>query len=88
MSGKQRGSAASRAMTALIGAGAAFATRKLLSFGWKQVTGKEPPEHPEDPQVALTEALIWGIILGAGVATARMLATRATTRHSTSADAD
>jgi Protein of unknown function (DUF4235) len=88
MSGKQRGSAGSRAMTALVGAGAAFAARKLLSFGWKQVTGKEPPEHPEDPQVALTEALIWGILVGAGVATARMLATRATTRHSASADVD
>jgi Protein of unknown function (DUF4235) len=88
MSGKQRGSAASRAMTALIGAGAAFATRKLLSFGWKQVTGKEPPEHPEDPQVALTEALIWGILVGAGVATARMLATRATTRRSGTSDGD
>lgn len=86
MSGKQRGSAASRAMTALVGAGAAFAARKLLTFGWKQVTGKAPPEHPEDPQVALTEALIWGVLLGAGVATARMLATRATTRRSQPSD--
>jgi len=81
MSGKQRGSAASRAMTALVGAGAAMAARKLLSFGWKQVTGEAPPEHPEDPQVALTEALIWGILLGAGVAAARMLAIRATSRR-------
>ena len=30
------------------------------------------------PQVALREALIWGILVGAGVHTARMLATRAT----------
>jgi hypothetical protein len=88
MSGKQQGSTTSRAMTALVGAAAAFATHKLLSFGWKQVTGKAPPEHPEDPQVALTEALIWGIVLGAGVATARMLATRATARHSGTATGD
>jgi hypothetical protein len=79
MAGKQRGSAASRAVSALVGAGAAFATRKLLTIGWKAVTGKAPPEHPEDPQVALGEALIWGIALGAAVAAARLIATRATT---------
>ncbi len=74
-------SAGSKVVTALVGAGAAFAARKLLSFGWTKITGKEPPEHPEDPQVALGEALIWGIIVGAGVHTARMLATRATARR-------
>ena len=81
MAGKQRGSAGSRAVSALVGAGAAFATRKLLTIGWKAVTGKAPPENPEDPAVALSEALIWGVVLGAGVATARLLATRATTRR-------
>jgi hypothetical protein len=74
----KRASAGSKVVTALVGAAAAFAARKLLVFGWKTITGKEPPEHPEDPQVALGEALIWGIVLGAGVSTARMLATRAT----------
>jgi hypothetical protein len=80
-SGAAKGSTGSRVTTALIGAGAAFAARKVLFFGWKKITGKEPPEHPEDPQVGLGEALIWGIVLGAGVHTARMLATRATVRH-------
>ncbi len=80
-SGAAKGSAGSRVVTALIGAGAAFGARKLLFFGWKKITGKEPPEHPEDPQVGLGEALIWGIVLGAGVHTARMLATRATVRR-------
>jgi len=88
MSGKQRGSAASRAVSALVGAGAAFAARKLLIFGWKTVTGKEPPEHPEDPQVALGEALIWGVVLGAAVGAARLLATRATTRRPTGEDGE
>lgn len=88
MSGKQRGSAASRAVSALVGAGAAFAARKLLIFGWKTVTGKAPPEHPEDPQVALGEALIWGVVLGAAVAAARLLATRATTRRPASGDGE
>jgi Protein of unknown function (DUF4235) len=88
MSGKQRGSAASRAVSALVAAGAAFAVRKLLIIGWKTVTGKEPPEHPEDPEVALSEALIWGVVLGATVGAARLLATRATTRRPKEADGD
>ena len=76
----------SRLVSALVGAGAAFLARKVLSLGWTKITGKKPPEHPEDPQVALREALVWGIVLGAGVHTARMLATRATTRRSSGAD--
>ena len=84
MAGKSGGG--SRLVSALVGAGAAFLARKILSFGWTKITGKEPPEHPEDPQVALREALIWGIVLGAGVHTARMLATRATTRRSSGPD--
>jgi len=71
-----------RAVNALAGMAAAFVARRLLSFAWTKITGKEPPEHPEDPQVALGEALVWGIVLGAGVHTARMLATRATSRNS------
>ena len=84
MAGKSGGG--SRLVSALVGAGAAFLARKILSFGWTKITGKEPPEHPEDPQVALREALIWGIVLGAGVHTARMLATRATTRRPSDPD--
>jgi hypothetical protein len=80
MPGK-RGNSGSKAVNALVGAAAAFGARKLLFFVWKQITGKEPPEHPEDPQVALGEAIIWGIVLGAVVSTARMLATRAASRH-------
>lgn len=74
-----------RVTGALVGAAAAFVARKVLFFGWKQVTGKEPPEHPEDPQVALREALVWGVLLGAGVAAARTVATRVTNRHHSSA---
>jgi hypothetical protein len=86
MSGKRAG-AGSKAVGALVGAAAGFGARKLLFLAWKKVTGKAPPEHPEDPQVALREAIIWGIVLGAGVHTARLLATRATTgRRQAAAD--
>jgi Protein of unknown function (DUF4235) len=81
MSGKRAGGG-SKAVSALTGAAAAFVARKLLIFGWKKFAGKEPPEHPEDPQVALGEALVWGVVLGVGVSTARMLAIRAATARS------
>jgi Protein of unknown function (DUF4235) len=77
----KRADAGSRAVNALAGMAAAFVVRKLLSFAWTKVMGQEPPESPEDPQVALGEALVWGILMGAGVGTARMLATRAVTQR-------
>jgi Protein of unknown function (DUF4235) len=81
MSGKRAGGG-SKAVSALVGAAAAFVARKLLVVAWKKFAGKEPPEHPEDPQVALPEALLWGVLLGVGVSTARMLAVRAATARS------
>lgn len=84
----KQGGRGSRAVNAMVGAAAAFGARRLLQFGWKRVTGKAPPEHPEDPQVALREAVTWGVLLGAGVHTARLLATRAATgRHKPAPDA-
>jgi Protein of unknown function (DUF4235) len=80
MSGK-RANGGNRALSGAVGLAAAFAARKLIHFAWKQITGKEPPEHPEDPQVGLGEALTWGIVVGVGVQMARMLATRAAARR-------
>jgi hypothetical protein len=80
MSGK-RGNGGNKMLTAAVGFAAAFAARKVLHFAWKQVTGKEPPEHPEDPQVALGEAVTWALVVGVGVHMARMLATRAATKR-------
>ncbi len=56
----------SRAVNAVAGMAAAFVARKLLTFAWTKVTGKEPPDSPEDPQVALGEALAWGVADGRG----------------------
>jgi hypothetical protein len=80
MSGK-RASGGNKVLTAAVGFAAAFVARKVLHFAWKRVTGKEPPEHPEDPQVALGEALSWALLLGVGVQISRMLATRAATKR-------
>jgi hypothetical protein len=78
----KRGSIGSRAVSGIAGAAAAFAARKVIIFLWKRITGKEPPEHPEDPQVALREALSWALILGVGMHTARLLAARMTSGRS------
>jgi hypothetical protein len=77
---EKRAGGSNRLLSGVVGFAAAFGARKLLIFAWKKVTGKEPPEHPEDPQVALGEALTWGILLGVGVQVARMLALRAATK--------
>jgi hypothetical protein len=60
---------------------AAFVARKVITLAWTKATGKEPPTHPEDPQVALREALSWSMLTGVTVEAARLLATRAATRR-------
>jgi Protein of unknown function (DUF4235) len=77
----KRGSGGNKLISGAVGFAAAFGARKMLIFAWKRITGKEPPEHPEDPQVALGEALGWALVLGIGVQVARMLALRATSKR-------
>jgi len=72
----------SKAVSTLVGAAAAFVARKAISFAWTKATGKEPPGKAEDPEVAIGEALAWTVVLGIGVAVARLLAVRLTTRQS------
>ncbi len=65
----------------VIGAVAAFAARKLVTFAWTKATGKEPPSDPQDPRVSIGEALGWAVLTGVTIETARLLAVRAATRH-------
>ena len=68
-------------ISAVAAMAAAFIARKLITFAWTKATGKEPPTHPEDPRVALTEALSWSVLTGVTVEAARLLATRAAARR-------
>jgi len=61
----------------LAAAGATFAARRVIVILWTKITGKEPPAHPEDPQVSLAEALGWGTLAAVTMQTARILAIRA-----------
>jgi hypothetical protein len=81
MAGKG-GDYGSKAINTLAGAAAAFVARKALVFAWTKATGRKPPEKAEDPQVALGEALAWTLVVGVGVAVARVLAMRLATSQS------
>jgi Protein of unknown function (DUF4235) len=83
MAGK-RGDIGSRVVTGIAGAAAGWLARKAIMLAWRRITGKEAPEHPEDPRVALGEALGWALVTGAGVNLARMLAVRAASRMTNS----
>jgi hypothetical protein len=70
-----------KVVSAVAAMAAAFVARKVITFAWTKALGKEPPTHPEDPQVALTEALCWSVLTGVSVEAARLLATRAAARR-------
>jgi hypothetical protein len=59
-----------------------FVMRKAITAAWTKATGKEPPANPEDPQVALGEALGWAVITAVGAESARLLAMRAAAKRS------
>jgi Protein of unknown function (DUF4235) len=80
MAGKG-GDFSTKALTAASGAAAAFITRKAIVFIWTKVMGRKPPGKAEDPEVALGEAMAWTVVIGAGVAIARLLAVRMTAKH-------
>jgi Protein of unknown function (DUF4235) len=81
MAGKDRDDISTRIVQGLTTMSAAFAARKLLIFAWTKATGKKPPTDPEDPRVALAEALGWSMLVGITVGAVRVLAIRAVSRR-------
>jgi hypothetical protein len=59
---------------------AAAGTFKGLQLTWKQVTGQEPPLGPDDEQAPLGRAIVWTLVMGAVITTARMIAIRYTAK--------
>lgn len=55
---------------------AVVAARRGLRAGWKVVTGKDPPDAPDDKQVPLGEVVAWAMLFGAAMSTVRMIAGR------------
>lgn len=56
--------------------GAAALAKKGLNTSWRAATGKNPPANPADPDVRMSEAVLWAAVSGTLIAVARMLATR------------
>ena len=84
----KRPDAFSQMVGVMAGLVAGFGTRKLVTAGWKKLTGKEPPSDPRDPHVSLSEALSWAIVLSVAMETARLVAIRVTTRQLARAEAE
>ena len=71
--GESRSNRVLKEATGLI---AVLAVQKLVRVGWRRATGNEPPAAPDDKQIPLGEAAAWAVLFGAGVAGARMMASR------------
>jgi hypothetical protein len=84
MADKDKEDRSTRMIYAMTTMSTAFVARKLLIFAWTKITGKKPPTNPEDPQVALVEALGWSVLVGITIATVRVLAIRAVSRRAIS----
>jgi hypothetical protein len=82
----KRGDGLSKALGATAAFAAGYGARKLVTFGWKRLTGKEPPSDPHDPKVGIREALLWSVVLGVTMEAARLLAARAATKNMRRAD--
>ena len=82
MADKDKDDFGTRIVHGLATMSAAFVARKALILAWTKVTGREPPTNPEDPRVALPEALGWSVLVGITVAIVRVLAIRAVSRNS------
>jgi hypothetical protein len=80
MADKDKEDIGSRIASGLATMSAAFVAHRLLKFAWTKVTGKEPPTNPEDPRVALAEALGWSVLVGVTIGAVRVLAVRAVSR--------
>ncbi len=76
-----RGEGVSRALGATAAFAAGYGARKLVTFGWKKLTGKEPPDDPQDPRVGVGEAVAWAVALGVSMEIARLLAGRMATKN-------
>lgn len=77
----QRSDIATRVTGMAAAFAAAFVARKIITFAWTKITGKEPPVSPEDPDVGIREALGWAVVTGVGLEAARLLATRAAAKQ-------
>jgi hypothetical protein len=66
---------ASRLTVAVVGVVTTIATQRVLTLGWKVVTGRSPPQ-PGDAEASCTGAVTWAVACGIGIGMARLWAQR------------
>ena len=64
----------------VIGAVTTIVAQRLVTTGWKVVTGDEPPS-PTDPDTPLVKAASWALASGLGVGVTQLLTQRIAARH-------
>jgi hypothetical protein len=84
----KRGDGATKALGAAAAFVAAFVARKVITVGWKRLTGKEPPSDPQDPRVGTGEAVGYAVLMGVVMGATRVLAIRAATARMRRAPAE
>ncbi len=64
----------------VIGAVTTIVAQRLVTAGWKAVTGDEPPS-PTDPETPVLQAASWALASGLGVGVTQLLTQRLAARH-------
>ncbi|WP_051299001.1 DUF4235 domain-containing protein [Arthrobacter castelli] len=67
--------------------GGTFVAKKLVSFGWKKQTGKNPPSATNDLEISWKEALMWGLLTACASTIIQVTAGRGTQRAIQKAEA-
>lgn len=65
------------------GMAAAIVAPKVVRVVWVAVTGKEPPEDPADPQVAMRQAVALAVTTAVVAGVVRLVIARGTRRATT-----
>ena len=55
---------------------AGLAALRAVNLGWRVVTGRKAPATPENPDVAMAEAIVWAVVSGAAAQLAKIVVTR------------
>ena len=66
------------AFTVVATLGAVALAKKVTDVSWRAATGKNPPVNPADPDVDMTEAVLWAVFSGTAVGLVRMAVQRKT----------
>jgi len=74
--GKQRGKTLWTVYGRVSTVVAGVAALRAVNLGWRIVTGRKAPATPENPDVAMAEAIVWAVASGAAAQLAKLVVTR------------